>query len=166
MLRPMKRIGVVGILVLAFLGLADSAYVALQDMSGAPLLCSIENLSGCNIVAASPYSDLFGIPIAQYGVLFYAALFALAALELVVFDRLLRRILQGFAVVGILASVIFTLIQVFLIEALCIYCLASAVITVLILACASVIEPVRRTMFDPENEPPPAPPPFSMPMSS
>src|SRR3989338_6577488 len=86
----MKRIGVVAVLILAFLGLANSAYLAQQETSGDPLLCNIQNFSGCNIVAASEYSKLFGIPLAEYGVLFYGILFVLAALELVIFDRLLQ----------------------------------------------------------------------------
>jgi len=139
----MKRIGVVAVLILAFLGLANSAYLAQQETSGDPLLCNIQNFSGCNIVAASEYSKLFGIPLAEYGVLFYGILFVLAALELVIFDRLLRRVLQAVSVVGVISSLYFTFVQVFFIGAFCIYCLASAIIALLILIFASFIEPMR-----------------------
>ncbi len=141
----MKRAGVIAILILAFLGLADSAYIAQHEMSGTPLLCDINNLSGCNIVVASPYSYLFGIPIAEYGILFYSILFVLAALELVIFDQLLRRALQAISLVGVIASLYFTLMQVFVIDAFCIYCLASALIALLILIFASFIEPLPRS---------------------
>ena len=140
----MKRIGVVGILVLAFFGLADSAYLAQHQIDGTPLICNIQNLTGCNIVADSQYSHIFGIPLAEYGVLFYTALFILAALELVLFNRQLRRVLQVVALAGVLSSICFVLIQVFLIQALCVYCEASAFITLLVLILASRIEPVRR----------------------
>jgi uncharacterized membrane protein len=140
----MKRLGVVVILVLAFCGLADSVYLAQHEISGTPLICNIENLDGCNIVTNSPYSYLFGVPLAEYGVLFYAILFVLAALELVLFDRLLRRVLQGVAIFCVLASLYFVSIQVFFIGALCIYCVASAVITFLIFICATLIEPLRK----------------------
>lgn len=140
----MKRIGVVFILVFAFLGLADSAYLAQHEASGVPLLCNIQNLSGCNIVAASEYSRLFGIPLAEYGVLFYSILFVLAALELVIFNRLLRRILQAISLVGIISSLYFTFVQVSFIGAFCVYCLASAIIALLIFISASFIEPIRR----------------------
>ena len=139
----MKRTGVVFILVLAFLGLADSAYLTQQKLSGSPLICDIQNFSGCNIVAESPYASVFGIPLAEFGVLFYSMLFVLAALELVLFDRLLRRVLQGAALIGVLASLYFTFVQIFLIGAFCIYCSISAVLTLLILIFASLIEPVR-----------------------
>lgn len=158
----MKRAGVACILFLAFAGLADSSYIAQHEASGTPLVCNIGNLSGCNVVAASPYSHLFGIPLAVYGIIFYGIIFTLAALELVIFDRLLRRILQGMSFVGVLASLYFTLVQVFIIGALCIYCLASAGIALLMMVFASLIEPVRGT----PKRATPASPHFSMPPAS
>lgn len=157
----MKRWGVVCILVLAFAGLADSAYLAQHEASGEPLICNIQNFSGCNVVANSQYSYIFGIPIADFGVLFYSIMFVLAALELVIFDRLLRRVLQVFAVIGLIVSIFSTLTQVFVINALCIYCLASALITLLIFILASFIEPIKRTV--PSMPPTPPSPHFSMP---
>lgn len=139
----MKRIGVALILILAFSGLANSAYLAKQEASGEPLICNIQNLSGCNIVTSSEYSKLFGIPLAEYGILFYGILFVLASLELVIFDRLLRRFLQAISLAGVIFSIYFTFVQVFFIGAFCIYCLTSAAISFLILAFASLIEPVR-----------------------
>jgi uncharacterized membrane protein len=137
----MKRAAVIAILFFAFCGLADSAYVLQHEADGTPLLCNINALGGCNIVAQSPYSKFLGVPLAEYGVIFYGMIFALAALELAVFDRLLRRVLQGFALFGIAASLYFTFVQVFIIKALCVYCLGSAVVALLILAAASLIEP-------------------------
>ncbi len=140
----MKRAGAALILILAFFGLADSAYLAQHALSGTPLLCDIQNFSGCNIVASSKYSYLFGIPIAELGVLFYSVLFVLAALEIVVFDQLLRRALQIIAFVGAAFSLYFVSVQAFVIGSFCIYCLASAVIAFLIFIFASFIEPIRK----------------------
>lgn len=140
----MKRIGVVAILLLAFFGLADSLYLTQHAESGIPLLCNVQNLSDCNIVAASQYSHIFGIPLAEFGVLFYSILFVLAALELIIFNRLLRRVLQVVSFIGVISSLYFTILQVFVINAFCIYCFASAFISLLVLVCASFIEPIRR----------------------
>lgn len=158
----MKRAGVVLILLFAFAGLADSVYLLQHETTGTPLICSIQNLTGCNIVAQSPYSNLFGVPLAEYGVLFYIIVFATAALELVLFDRLLRRVLQVLASVGVLASLYFVLIQVFVINALCIYCLGSALLALFICITASLLEPLKRSPPLPPFSRPPAPP-FSMP---
>lgn len=141
--HSLKRILVVVILLLAFFGIADASYLAASEISGTPLICNIESLAGCNAVAESPYSHFFGIPLAIYGVIFYSLLFIVAAFELVFFTVLLRRILQGLALFGAIAGVIFTFIQIYLIGALCIYCLVSATVSFLILVCASLIEPVR-----------------------
>jgi len=149
----MKRIGVVAILLLAFCGLADSIYLAQHQVTGAPLICNVQNFTDCNIVANSPYAYLFGIPLAQYGVLFYSILFVLAALELVLFDRILRRFIQGAAIIGLLGSLYFEAVQVFLIGALCIYCLASAIISLAIFIFATLIEPMRkREDFPPSSD--------------
>lgn len=141
----MKRFGVVLILLAAFCGLADSAYLTQHEVNGTPLLCNINGLSGCNVVAASPYSHIFGIPLSEYGLLFYGALFVLAALELALFDYVLRRALQLVALFGFLASIVFTGLQVFVINALCVYCMASALLALLIFLFSFLLEPVRRT---------------------
>lgn len=155
----MKRAGAALILVFAFFGLADSAYLAQHAISGAPLLCDIQNFSGCNIVAASQYSYIFGIPLAELGVLFYSILFVLAALEIVLFDPLLRRVLQAIALVGAVFSLYSVSVQAFVIGAFCIYCLFSAAIAFLIFICASLIEPIRRRPrpASPHLQMPPAP---------
>ena len=144
-LSVMKRVGVVFILLLAFCGLSDSLYLSQHEATNTPLLCNVQNLSGCNIVASSVYAHLFGISLAEYGVIFYAFMFVVAALELVVFDRLLRRILQVGSIVGVIISLYLTFIELFVVHALCIYCLASALIALLIFIFACVIEPLRKT---------------------
>lgn len=155
--------GVVIILVLAFCGLADAVYIAQHEISGTPLICNVQNLNGCNTVANSQYADLFGIPVAEYGIFFYGIVFVLAALELVLFDRLLRRVLQGAAIVGVIASAYFISIQIYFIGAFCSYCVVSAGIALLILIFASLIEPVRTRGSEQMPMPPSSPPPLSMP---
>ncbi|MDD3531470.1 MAG: vitamin K epoxide reductase family protein [Candidatus Pacebacteria bacterium] len=164
----MKRIGVAFILILAFFGLADSIYLTQSELSGAPLICNIQDLSGCNVVATSQYSHIFGIPLAEFGVLFYAVIFILAALELVIFDQILRRALQAFALVGLIASLYFSLVQIFFIGAFCIYCAASAIIELLIFIFASLIEPIRLNMrhASPAASPPAPGPHLRMPPSA
>lgn len=140
----MKRAFVVAILVLAFFGTVDSIYLTQHELNGTPLLCNIQNLSGCNIVTTSQYSRVFGIPIAEFGILFYSIIFVLSALEIVIFDQLLRRVLQVASLFGVLSAIYFTSIQMFVIGAFCIYCLASALTAFVIFILASLIEPIGR----------------------
>lgn len=119
---------VAALLVLSFLGIADSWYLASSALTGSPLVCTINGLSGCNIVEQSVYSHLFGIPLGLYGVVFYGLMFIVAALLLTLSSRRAHLLLVIFGGVGLIASLVFVGIQVFIIKALCIYCLASAVI--------------------------------------
>lgn len=127
----MKRRLVLSLLVaLALIGLADSWYLSASAFVGDPLVCDLgAGLDGCNQVAQSPYSKLWGIPLAEYGMIFYAALLVLSAALLVWPRAPLFRALRLLAVLGALMSVAFLYIQFVLIGALCVYCLASAAIT-------------------------------------
>jgi uncharacterized membrane protein len=121
--------------VLSLLGLADSLYLAKHKADGTPLLCNIENLSGCNVVANSPYSDVFGIPLADLGVLFYIAMLVLVCFEYLFSHIHARRALLVATAVGALLSLYFIFVQIFLIRALCIYCIGSAIIAFALLVC-------------------------------
>ncbi len=90
-----------------------------------------------------------GLPIAVYGVVFYAALFVLAALLLVMPKKPLYMILFRFSIIGALLSVVFLGIQFLLIKALCIYCIASAVISFMVLV-------VARDLWKKQGQHPPA----------
>ncbi|PIS43343.1 hypothetical protein COT23_01765 [Candidatus Kaiserbacteria bacterium CG08_land_8_20_14_0_20_50_21] len=147
MLGSMKRVGVILILILAFCGLADSFYLTQSELNGTPLLCNIQNLSSCNVVATSQYSHIFGIPISELGILFYCIIFVLAALEIIIYDQLIRHALQTISCIGVLSSLYFTFIQIFVIGSFCIYCSVSALITILIFILAISIEPIRRSAF-------------------
>lgn len=133
----MKKSAVVIILlVAAFLGMADSWYLASSKFEGTPLTCNINGLDGCNVVAQSPYSELLGIPLAVYGLGFYILVFALTLAIMFVPHRQLARILFGIAALGLVASAIFVLIQIVIIKAVCLYCLGSAVLSVVIFLAA------------------------------
>lgn len=119
-----------GIIALSFMGIADSWYLYQSAVTDTALACDLgAGLSGCNVVAQSPYSYIFGMPLALYGVFFFAVVFAVAALLLVVSHRDIYRALYILGTFGAVASIGFLALQVFVIRALCIYCLASAAIT-------------------------------------
>ena len=122
------------VLVLSFLGIADSWYLYQSAVTDTALSCDIgAGLDGCNIVAQSAYSRLFDIPIALYGVGFFALVFVLAAMLAIYPSRMSYRVLLLLSVLGVAASAVFVFIQFALIKALCIYCIASAGIVVLLL---------------------------------
>lgn len=122
------------IIALSLLGLADSVYIARGELTGAALTCNIDGLDGCNIVAQSEYSQIFGVPVALYGIGFYFILGGLAVLLLRSFKRSLYLLLCGIGLVGVLASAYFTLVQFAFIKAVCVYCLLSALCVLLIVS--------------------------------
>ncbi len=121
------------IILFSFIGIADSVYLTEHALVGTPPTCNLGGVDGCRVVAESAYSSLFGIPLGAYGVVFYALFFVLAAVSLVWMGNHLRDALKILGVIGAIASVIFIAIQVFLIGALCLYCVLSAILTFLLL---------------------------------
>lgn len=115
------------VIVLTLLGIADAAYLYMSYLTHRGLACSI--LEGCNVVAASPYSLLFGIiPLSLLGLIFYGAMFALA---LALWFRPVRAVSAALllsSIGGFLSSLYFMYVQLVLIRAICIYCVTSAAI--------------------------------------
>jgi uncharacterized membrane protein len=123
----------VTVLVLSFIGIADAWYLTQSAYAGTPLLCNIgAELDGCNIVAQSAYSRLFGLPLALYGVFFYGFLFVFSAAALVRPRRSLYFALYWLGIMGLVASFVFISIQLSLIKAICVYCFGSALISFVI----------------------------------
>ncbi|MBP7741261.1 MAG: vitamin K epoxide reductase family protein [Candidatus Pacebacteria bacterium] len=133
------------LLILAFIGIADAWYLTASALSDTALSCDLGAvLDGCNIVAKSEYSHFLGLPLAMYGVGFFVVIFILAALLMVYPHRLLHRSLFWLSAIGSAMSVVFLLVQFVLIKALCIYCIASAVITFLVFLVARDLQKQHR----------------------
>lgn len=133
------------IIVLSLIGLADSWYLTESAMTDTPLVCGPGVLEGCNAVAQSPYSKLLGVPLAMYGVLFYALTLILSAAILFLKIRALPLYLLVATAGGAVASVYFLFVQFFLIKALCVYCLLSAGISFALCALSYIIYTRERT---------------------
>src|SRR5205814_1253838 len=107
----------------------------------------------CELVQASRYAELFGLPVALYGVGGYAALFAVglvglqprfaadrrvarlfAALATVGYaaDRRVARLFAALATVGFAFTLYLTGIELFVLHAICRWCVASAVIMTIV----------------------------------
>ena len=123
-------------LLLAALGIADAFYDSYAIYAGQPLWCP-PPIDGCNIVAASPYARIVGLPVGYFGLLFYLCMFVFAALLVVApLSRGLRLLAVLWAAIGLAFSVYFMRIQVAFIHAFCIYCVISAVLVVLLFVAA------------------------------
>jgi len=116
----------------AAFGLGVAAYIAIEAAGGDAPAC-IAGSSGCETVAKSTYSHLFGIDIAVFGIVGYTLLLVAALLR----GDAARMAGFALALVGFGYSVYLTYLELFKIEAICQWCVASAVLmTVLFGVCA------------------------------
>lgn len=123
-------------LALALLGTSVAFYDAYAIYNGQALWCP-PPINGCNEVASSPYARIYNLPVGYFGVVYYLYMVGLAALlAFDPFSRALRLAALGYAAVGVGFSIYFMVLQVAFIHAFCIYCLASAVTTVLLFIAA------------------------------
>ena len=139
-------------LLLSLLGLAVAFYDSYSIYNGQALWCP-PPINGCNEVAASPYARIFGLPVGYFGVVFYVDMFCLAAL--LAFDpssRALRFAAIGYTALGVCFSIYFMYLQLSFIHAFCVYCLISAITTLLlfIVACSHALS-ANRSMIAREN---------------
>ena len=111
------------IAVAAAIGVADTVYLTADRYFGTGVQCFL--LEGCEIVLKSRYSEIAGIPLAVLGLIFYIGIFVLINAFDIYRNSSLLKILKTGGVVGFVASVIFLSIQIFVLKAVCIYCLIS-----------------------------------------
>ena len=116
------------IALLALVGFFLALYLWLHQIGvGGELKCGT---GGCDTVQASRWAKVLGIPVAAYGVAGYAAILAvaLAALQPAALER--RRpalLLAALATGGVLFSAWLTYLELFVIHAICRWCVGSAV---------------------------------------
>ena len=116
------------IALLALVGFFLALYLWLHQIGvGGELKCGT---GGCDTVQASRWARVLGIPVAAYGVVGYAAILAvaLAALQPAALER--RRpalLLAALATGGVLFSAWLTYLELFVIHAICRWCVGSAV---------------------------------------
>lgn len=133
--KKISRVALI-ISVIAFIGFLDALYLSANSLLGITPPCFVSQ--GCDIVTTSEYSDILGIPVAIFGAVYYLALFFTALSGL--FDSSRRKLKIIFAIsgVGFLFTLWLVYAQIFIIEAICTYCMLSAVTTTAIFATSSV----------------------------
>ena len=109
--------------IVSLIGLVDTIFVTINHYKGVIPPCTL--LNGCETVLTSKYSEIFGVPIALFGALFYSAVFLSALAYLKTKDSRIIAGLLILTVLGFLASLFFLYLQFFVIRAVCEYCLVS-----------------------------------------
>ena len=125
--------------LLALVGLFVAMYLALYKAGViGTLACST---GGCEAVQLSRWSMLLGMPVANWGVLFYAAVFTLAFAATTDRWGTVPAVALGLLLLtgwGVLFSAWLTYLELFVIRSICRYCVVSACIALLLFTLALV----------------------------
>jgi uncharacterized membrane protein len=123
-----KLLGVHPALILAVLdtiGLLVAGYLSIVELTGNIPVCG--PIKGCAEVALSEYSRIGPVPVAVFGVLLSIVLLALALAwwKTDIYGLLLAH--YGLSLVGVIFDGYFLYLQVFVIRAVCIWCVTYEV---------------------------------------
>jgi uncharacterized membrane protein len=129
--RPHAR-ALAASLVLAVVGIAVAAYLTVVHYREDLLVCGVT--SGCHTVQSSRYAVVAGTPVALLGLGMYLALCGLTAARLARPELHERLTLAAFALalVGVVYAGYLTYVELFVIDALCQWCVVSAIVTLAI----------------------------------
>lgn len=118
---------------LAAFGLGVAIYITIADAGGGAPVC-LAGGHGCETVARSSYSHLLGVNVAVLGIVGYALLLVCGLLR----GDGARMAGFALALVGLGYSVYLTYVELFRIDAVCEWCVASAIVMALLFATTAV----------------------------
>ena len=120
------------------LGIVVAGYLVTKRFTGGSLACT--RWAQCDVVNNSVYSQIQGVPISVIGLAGYVVLLALAIAALWTAGRTQRQILLVSFVLslgGVGFSAYLTYLEIYVIGALCAWCVASAIIITLLASVAA-----------------------------
>jgi uncharacterized membrane protein len=124
--------------LLALASTAIAGYLSIVRATGGNAVCDPSH--GCDVVAVSPYAVILGIPVAYLGLGFSLVLLALAATWWWRADVRALRGAWALLLLGTLFVAYLTFLELFVIEAVCIWCAGFAITIVAGLALAAVAQ--------------------------
>jgi uncharacterized membrane protein len=123
----MKKLNIYA-LVASIIGALDSIYLTWIKLSHNELLCA-PGLGDCFTVNTSRYAEIYGIPIAIFGLASYLAIIAIIIFEprvdFINENGLLA--IFGISLIGVIYSAYLSYLEEFVLHAWCPYCILSAV---------------------------------------
>lgn len=114
---------IIGFASLALIGFLDAIYLTVSHYTG-HINCSV--ISGCQEVLLSPYSKILGIPLALLGALYYLFIIINSLLYIDNQNKWSRIFLSYLPIFSFVFSLYLLYLMIFIINALCQYCLLSA----------------------------------------
>ena len=105
-----------------------------------PILPAGADLAGPMLVITSEWAYIGPVPLAVIGAIYYIVMIVLGSLWLSTKNETIERILLPITVVGFLASLGFVYLQLFVIGAICPFCMMSAAATTILLGIELVVK--------------------------
>lgn len=122
--------------ILSVLGLGVALYLTFIETTNTAAVCG--PVGDCNAVQASPFAKLFGfLPVGLLGAVGYIGILVawfLGRRSAGALGRIAPLLVFGMALFGVLFTIYLTYLELFVIKAVCIWCLTSAVLMALVLA--------------------------------
>lgn len=130
------------IVLLAAIGVAISAYLTITRLTGGPIVCPVGG-GGCDAVDASSYSTILGIPVAAFGLGYSAVVLGAGLAWWARGDRRALQVAYALGILGVLFEAYLVYLELFVIHAVCAWCVLYGVTVVLGLVAAAL--ELRRT---------------------
>jgi uncharacterized membrane protein len=122
-------VALAGLFVALYLTLFKLGYIG-------NLVCAV---GSCEVVQTSKWATLLGYPVAVWGVAYYAGVLAIALAGLtpsMVDNRRVSQLLVVLTATGVLFSLWLTYLELFVIQAICMWCVVSAVLATILFVIA------------------------------
>lgn len=131
--KPTQSLSSTIIRIAALIGMLDSIYLAYVKLANTEIYCT-PGLGECDVVNASQWSTLFGVPLGIYGVIGFMTLLLIELFaEKIAFLSPHKEILLfALSLAGFLFSLYLTYIELFILHAICQWCVLSALMITVI----------------------------------
>lgn len=117
------------LLLITFVGFADATYLTVEHYSNEVPPCT---LGGCETVLTSSYAVVLGVPVALLGAMYYLTILISLFMFLDMKKDMFLRVPFVLTGIGVIASLWFAYLQLFVIHAFCPYCAVSGVTTLIL----------------------------------
>jgi uncharacterized membrane protein len=132
--------------ILAVAGIGIASYLTVVHYAHQPIACS--SIGDCELVNSSRYAKLGGVPVAVMGLASYVTMLALVAGAWLRRDAMLLAAAWGIALASFGFSIYLTYIELDVLDAICVYCVASAsVVTAMFVALSACVWLARDELF-------------------
>lgn len=140
------------LLMLLGIGIAVSLYLVyhhVQVVTGqqlAPSICSFSATFDCDKVARSAFSEVLGVPVASFGLLFYLLVFGIIWWTPSKTAKL-PSVLWFWSILGLIPTLFLALVSLVVIQSICLFCTILYVLNIALLFICAHLPGVRGDLF-------------------